>query len=52
VSSHAGGRATDIGYPFVTQLDDGTLMAVYYFDAGTGQRLLAATYFQMDDFPK
>ena len=52
VCSQPGAPATDIGYPFVTQLDDGTLMAVYYFDAGKGQRFLAATYFQIGDFFK
>jgi hypothetical protein len=48
--SDAGQAATDIGYPFVTQLGDGSLMAVYYFDVGRGQRFLAATYFGVEDF--
>ena len=48
--SDPGKPATDIGYPFVTQLTDGTLMAVYYFDVGQGQRFLAATYFAVEDF--
>jgi len=47
---HAIDSAIDIGYPFVTQLSDGRLMAVYYFNVGEGRCFVAATFFSVDDF--
>ena len=47
---HAIDSAIDIGYPFVTQLSDGRLMAVYYFNVGKGRCFVAGTFFSVDDF--
>lgn len=47
---HVIDSAIDIGYPFVTQLSDGRLMAVYYFNVGKGRGFVAATFFSVDDF--
>ena len=41
---------TDIGYPFSTQLADGTILTVYYFDKGKGERFIAGTFYRESDF--